>query len=283
MGPWSAGPYHMGYYAQDQLEPIFEDDFFSTYGEDDIEWLGDDRNNSTDEEEGLYDSGEWEPPTQDGNEWEPPVDEDDQGAEEVYDIEAHQQIEEHVAGQDDIVVVPYPDTRAGKSITGRPTHCANATYGLDAGSTVNIYAPFSSQMDWDIAKWAKLRGSSSTAFTDLLEIDGNSKELDKIINNNLPGRPKFKCEQVIVAGEAFDVFYRDIIESDHGPMMKISSTMTDGPGGKLFPMEAGGPMQGIYRVDEWADVNEYLVDGWAEVVGYYADGCIKVDVYEIDG
>ena len=40
-------------------------------------------------------------------------------------------------------------------------------------------------------------------------------------------------------------------------MIKISSTMTDGPGGKLFPMEAGGPMQGIYRVDEWADVNEY--------------------------
>ncbi|KAG1808807.1 hypothetical protein EV424DRAFT_1350238 [Suillus variegatus] len=29
--------------------------------------------------------------------------------------------------------------------------------------------------------------------------------------------------------------------------------MTDGPGGKLFLMEAGGPMQGIYRVDEWAD------------------------------
>jgi hypothetical protein len=40
-------------------------------------------------------------------------------------------------------------------------------------------------------------------------------------------------------------------------MIKIFSTMTDGPGGKLFPMEAGGPMQGIYRVDEWADVNEY--------------------------
>ena len=40
-------------------------------------------------------------------------------------------------------------------------------------------------------------------------------------------------------------------------MIKIFSTMTDGPGGKLFPMEAGGPMQGIYRVDEWADVHEY--------------------------
>ncbi|KAG1891598.1 uncharacterized protein F5891DRAFT_1131557 [Suillus fuscotomentosus] len=200
--------------TEDQLEPIFEDDFF--------EWLSDDRNNSTDEEEGLYDSGEWEPPTQDENEREPPVDEDDQGAEEVYDIEARQQIEEHVVGQDNIVVVPYPDARAGKPITGRPTRCANATYGLDSGSTVNIYAPFSSQMDWDIAKWAKLHGSSSTAFTDLLEIEGlsdrlglsykNSKELDKIIDNNLPGRPKFKREQIIVAGEAFDVFYRDIIE-----------------------------------------------------------------------
>jgi hypothetical protein len=51
-------------------------------------------------------------------------------------------------------------------------------------------------------------------------------------------------------------------------MAKISSTMTDGPGGKLFLMEAGGPMQGICRVNEWADVHEYSVDGWAEVVVY---------------
>jgi hypothetical protein len=51
-------------------------------------------------------------------------------------------------------------------------------------------------------------------------------------------------------------------------MATISSTMTDGPGGKLFPMEAGGPMQGICRVNEWADVHEYSVDGWAEVVVY---------------
>jgi hypothetical protein len=66
-------------------------------------------------------------------------------------------------------------------------------------------------------------------------------------------------------------------------MAKISSTMTDGLGGKLFPMKAGGPMQGICRVNEWADVHEYLVDGWAQVVGYNADGCIKVDVYQIEG
>jgi hypothetical protein len=66
-------------------------------------------------------------------------------------------------------------------------------------------------------------------------------------------------------------------------MAKISLTMTDGLGGKLFLMEVGGPMQGICRVNEWADVHEYSVDGWAKVVGYNTDGCIEVDVYQIEG
>ena len=59
--------------------------------------------------------------------------------------------------------------------------------------------------------------------------------------------------------------------------------MTDGPGGILFPMEAGGPMWGICTVDEWANGYQYSIDGWAEVVGYYVDGCTNVDVYQIDG
>ncbi|KAG1788848.1 uncharacterized protein HD556DRAFT_1311768 [Suillus plorans] len=62
---------------------------------------------------------------------------------------------------------------------------------------------------------------------------------------------------------------------DHGPMLEISSTMMDGPGGILFLMEAGGPMWGICRVDEWADGHGYSIDGWAKVVGYYVDGCTK--------
>jgi hypothetical protein len=52
--------------------------------------------------------------------------------------------------------------------------------------------------------------------------------------------------------------------------------MMDGPGVILFPMEAGGPMWGICRVDEWANGHEYSIDGWVEVVGYYVDGCTKV-------
>ncbi|KAH7917158.1 hypothetical protein BV22DRAFT_1026893, partial [Leucogyrophana mollusca] len=84
------------------------------------------------------------------------------------------------------------------------------------------WAPFSSQTDWDIARWAKLRGPSSTAFSELLAIPGvgdklglsyrTSKELNATIDKKLPSRPRFVHEQVIVAGEAFDVYYRDVIE-----------------------------------------------------------------------
>lgn len=35
----------------------------------------------------------------------------------------------------------------------------------------NIYAPFSSKMDWEVARWAKLRGLGSTALSDLLAIE----------------------------------------------------------------------------------------------------------------
>lgn len=41
----------------------------------------------------------------------------------------------------------------------------------------------------------------------------NANELNKLINHELPtGQPKFKREQVIVTGEAFDVYYCDIIK-----------------------------------------------------------------------
>lgn len=38
----------------------------------------------------------------------------------------------------------------------------------------NFYAPFLSELDWGVAKWAKLRGPSSAAITELLELPGVS-------------------------------------------------------------------------------------------------------------
>ena len=118
----------------------------------------------------------------------------------------------------------FPDSKAGvpKSGPARPT--SFTSYGSKVQSSDNNpYAPFSNRIDWEIAKWAKLRGPSSTAFSELLNIDGvqkalglsykNSRELNKIIDDDLPGTlPKFRCKTTPVLGEPVDLYYRPIME-----------------------------------------------------------------------
>jgi hypothetical protein len=80
----------------------------------------------------------------------------------------------------DPVIVKFPGIRAGEPISTSRATSAEEQYAaaLDGASplnpliTPNPYAPFSSKMDWEVARWAKLRGSGSTAFTDLLKIPG---------------------------------------------------------------------------------------------------------------
>ena len=66
----------------------------------------------------------------------------------------------------------YPDRRAGAPM--KKTHSGDFNYRAALNNSSNPWAPFSSRMDWDIAKWAKLRGATSTAFSDLLAIEGVS-------------------------------------------------------------------------------------------------------------
>jgi hypothetical protein len=72
--------------------------------------------------------------------------------------------------------------RAGEPIRGGYAKSANDAYcdsiytpdPHNASHCNNIYAPFKSKIDWEIAQWAKLQGPGSTAFSDLLAIDGVS-------------------------------------------------------------------------------------------------------------
>ncbi|KAJ3888376.1 hypothetical protein GG344DRAFT_53755 [Lentinula edodes] len=68
-----------------------------------------------------------------------------------------------------------------------------------------------------------MRGTGSTAFSDLLAIHGvcealglsykNSTELNSIIDTKLPAqRPTFVRDEVVIAGEAFDIYKRPIME-----------------------------------------------------------------------
>ncbi|KAM6491662.1 hypothetical protein JOM56_012906 [Amanita muscaria] len=128
----------------------------------------------------------------------------------------------------DFHIEPFPGSYAGKPIQARGSEPTYVNYidqlkaSESESEAENTWAPFNPKLDWEIARWAKLRGPGSTAVSDLLSIDGlqealnlsykNSRELNQIIDDQLPGRPSFIREQVKMAGETYDVYYRDIIK-----------------------------------------------------------------------
>ncbi|KAH9013253.1 hypothetical protein EDB84DRAFT_1444325 [Lactarius hengduanensis] len=86
----------------------------------------------------------------------------------------------------------------------------------------SVWAPFRSQCDWEIARWAKMRGPTSSAVADILAIPEvvdkldlsyrTPNELNKIIDTELPGRPRFKCEDVTIAGNTLQFYFRDVLQ-----------------------------------------------------------------------
>ncbi|KAG1852717.1 hypothetical protein F4604DRAFT_1883476 [Suillus subluteus] len=173
--------------------------------DDDLEWEGfneqiNDCGDPADEEhsdDGRDDDGfnEWEPPPAqesrstypnggDSNDSELPLIPDIPEEREAR-CEVEQRLRDH---EQEPIIVEYPCRQAWTAYSS---------------NTDNIYAPFASKIDWEMARWAKLQGPSSTAFSDLLSIESigeniglsfkNSRELNKII-------------------DAFDIYYRDIIE-----------------------------------------------------------------------
>jgi hypothetical protein len=90
---------------------------------------------------------------------------------------SHQEIQEHTQGQHGCVVVSYPDLHAGQPISNN--HTANVEYGvhLSNGDLENTYHLFASKMEWEVTRWAKFCGLSSTALSDLLAIEGVSQIL----------------------------------------------------------------------------------------------------------
>ncbi|KAJ3996010.1 hypothetical protein F5050DRAFT_1799862 [Lentinula boryana] len=112
-------------------------------------------------------------------------------------------------------IVHYPDPCAGALIEFQGEI-------VDEYTGLNAWAPFGSKIEWEIARWANLRGPSSTAFTELLAIDGvceklglsyrNANQLNAIIDTLPNIRPKFMRQEVVVQGQVFEMYFRDILE-----------------------------------------------------------------------
>lgn len=65
----------------------------------------------------------------------------------------------------------YPDSGAGAPDSDILEPNAFADYSAQiTNSDTNPYAPFENKLNWDIARWAKLRGPGSTALNELLKI-----------------------------------------------------------------------------------------------------------------
>jgi len=72
---------------------------------------------------------------------------------------------------------------------GAPLHYAGTmafkSYKDKLPDSDNKWAPFTSRIDYEVAKWAKLHGASSTAFSDLLAIDRVSLISKMMVNDIL--------------------------------------------------------------------------------------------------
>ncbi|KAF7425009.1 hypothetical protein PC9H_010320 [Pleurotus ostreatus] len=84
--------------------------------------------------------------------------------------------------------------RTGEPLAGCNENSKYTTYqdNVFGAAAQNPWAPFTLKVDWEIARWAKLRGSGLTAFSDLLGIENvcsvlglsykTTDELNKIID-----------------------------------------------------------------------------------------------------
>lgn len=66
-----------------------------------------------------------------------------------------------------------PHSRAG-AVVSYVYQSVDDHYSGGLGSPRNSWAPFTLEIDWKVANWAKMRGPGSTAFSDLLAIGGVS-------------------------------------------------------------------------------------------------------------
>ncbi|KAF8327509.1 hypothetical protein F5887DRAFT_898748 [Amanita rubescens] len=89
-------------------------------------------------------------------------------------------------------------------------------------SSEGPHAPFASKLDWEVARWVKLQGPSSSAVTDFFQIEGvvarlglsysNAREINMIIDQKLPARPLFSRQNISIGNETVFLYSRDVLQ-----------------------------------------------------------------------
>jgi hypothetical protein len=75
-------------------------------------------------------------------------------------------------------IVKFSKGKAGATYPNPDCIDQNTAYTSQIGNKENPFSPFYSKIEWEVALWAKTRGPSSTAFTELMSIEGVSEIVD---------------------------------------------------------------------------------------------------------
>ncbi|KAF8911804.1 hypothetical protein CPB85DRAFT_1375874 [Mucidula mucida] len=193
---------------------------------------GNDDSDGDDDEEGEDFQGGWEPlrpgtPTEDSTKQE------DAGDDDTMDVDSDEATGPAVppiqkVARDAEVFVTHFGESAGAPVPDQNTTCNafevyESSLPHSPGEHPHLYAPFKTKLEWEVAQWAKMDGPSASSFTRFLGIDEvrdrldlgfkTTKELNDLIDKKLPSsRPKFFREEVVVGGQSFDLYRRDVIE-----------------------------------------------------------------------
>ena len=205
----------------------FARDLFGDYDDIDVGWPDDEE--LPEEDDNGYDDDEEEEESSSSEE-----DDADSDADEGNDDIVALSLPPPTNEQYDIVDFPGKDAAMPNATASEPNY---NVYRQQLSSN-NRYAPFVSRFDWEIARWAKLRGPSSSAFTELLQIEGvsgisdndvgfinvflqlvevlglsykNTRELNKLIDKGLPRRPHFHRHDLQIGTETATMYSRDVL------------------------------------------------------------------------
>ena len=98
------------------------------------------------------------------------------------DLHTHAALQQTRSKQ--IFVDKFPSDAAGYSVSTSESFAPNANQcyaekleGQVDASSRNPYWPFTSKLDWEVARWAKMRGPGSTAVSELLGINSVSRQI----------------------------------------------------------------------------------------------------------
>lgn len=94
----------------------------------------------------------------------------------------HARAQEHLR-RPKTFIVRFPGPHAGAPVNGQREQSPYDQYQhMTDVDGFNLYAPFTSRIDWEVAKWAKMRGPGSTAVTELLQIDDVSIDVSPALS-----------------------------------------------------------------------------------------------------